>query len=134
VFPADSRIGDIGFIDKEWIENRVYTLNSELYDGEVNQDRVKNIGQFLHDIEKGMATNSLLLLEASGGAWILQTPPLRKSPLMPKELELFRYHCQEYAVDFSEHKRIYRGTFTPSKLSFPQQNFQFQSKKRQKPG
>lgn len=139
VFPAESRISDIDFIDKEWIENRVYTLNSKLYDGEVDQDRVKNIDQFLKDIEKGERMNSLVLLEASGGAWILQTSPFRKSPLMPKELELFRYHCGAHGYSWanslaSEGKRIYRGTFTPSKLSFPQQNLQLQSKKRQRPG
>jgi len=133
-FPIDSRQVDVDYIDKEWIENRVYTLDSELYEGEVNEDRVKSIGRFLDDIEKGENMHSVVLLEATSGAWILQTPPFRTSPLVAKQLEVFNYRCTRSSwsgVSF-EKKGIYRGTFTPSKLNFPEPDLESPRNKRQR--
>jgi hypothetical protein len=126
-FPPDSRRQDILNIDKEWIENRVYTLESEMYPDEVSEDRLKNFNGFLSDLERGQNVHSVVMLEASGGAWVLQTPPLKKSPLMAKQFELFNYRFKRrwypdssLADDIGlETTGIYRGTFTPSKLNFP---------------
>ena len=134
LFPTDSNTKDVDYIDKEWVENRIYTLESALYDGEGYGDRFKCINNFLNDVEKDEGMHSVVLLEASGGAWILQTPPFRKSPLMPKQLEVFNYGCprSKYSWELSfTDTRIYRGTFTPSKLNFPEQDLE-NSRKRQR--
>jgi len=134
LFPTNSNTKDVDYIDKEWIENRIHALDSAFYDGEGHGDRFKCINSFLNDVEKDEGMHSVVLLEASGGAWILQTPPFRKSPLMPKQLEVFNYGCpkSKYSWNLSfTNTGIYRGTFTPSKLNFPEQDLE-NPRKRQR--
>jgi len=134
LFPTDSKTTDVDHIDKEWIENRVYALDSALYDGEGQGDRFKCVESFLHDVEKDEEMHSVVLLEANGGAWILQTPPFRKSPLMPKELEVFNYRCPKAKYSWEKHFRntgIYRGTFAPSERNFLQRDLE-NPRKRQR--
>jgi hypothetical protein len=133
LFPTDSNTTDVDYIDKEWIENRVYTLDSALYNGEGQGDRFKCVESFLHDVEKDEEMHSVVLLEANGGAWILQTPPFRKSPLMPKQLEVFNYRCPRAKYNFERYFRntgVYRGTFTPSKRNFPQPDLENHRKRQ----
>lgn len=130
VFPSGSRRRDVEYMDKEWIENRVYTLQVDLYAGEVHENRFKNFENCLRDMEKGDGIHSVVLVEVSSGAWILQAAPFRKSPRMPKQTEVYKYRCRKYPFSNSfDDKGIYRGTFTPSDLAFPQQDHE-NSRKR----
>jgi hypothetical protein len=119
---------------KHGLKTRVYALESALYDGEGHEDRFNCIQSFLNDVEKGEEMHSVVLLEAKNGAWILQTPPFRISPLMPKQLELFNYYGSgSYLRPTSFRKTgIYRGTFTPSKVDFPPQGSVENPRKRQR--
>lgn len=132
VFPSGSYRGDVEYMDKEWIENRVYTLQVDLYAGEAHEDRFKNFESCLRDMEKGEGIHSVVLVEASSGAWILQTAPFRKSPRMPKQTEVYSYRCPKVVYSWNnrfEDKGIYRGTFTPSDLVFPHQDYETSRKR-----
>ncbi|KAK4208738.1 prion-inhibition and propagation-domain-containing protein [Rhypophila decipiens] len=113
--------GNMLYVDKEWIENRIYALELELYDNEVHEDRHENFQSFLTDIDQGENLDSVVLVEATSGAWILQAAPFRKSPRMPKETEVYNYRLDLSWYQFDS-KNIYRGTFTPSDLVFPSQD------------
>jgi len=127
LFPPLSTTGYVDYIDKEWIENRLFNLESTLYEGEGHEDRFKCAESLFKDMEKNMKIHSILLLEANSGAWILQTPPFRRSPRMPKEFEIFKYWAGYF--DKFEEGNTYRGTFTPSRLAYSQPDPQ-KSRKR----
>jgi len=127
LFPPQSTTKYVDYIDKEWIENRLYNLESTLYEGEGHEDRFKCAESLFKDLKKNLKVHSILLLEENSGAWILQTPPFRRSPRMPKEFEIFNYWARYF--DKFEEMTIYRGTFTPSRLAYSQSDPQ-NSRKR----
>ncbi|EKJ68580.1 hypothetical protein FPSE_11238 [Fusarium pseudograminearum CS3096] len=108
----------IRYIDRVWLEKRIYTLETELYDKDnPREDR----GQISELLESFFSITSiekhLLLAEASQCSWILQTKPFPWSPRVCKANEIFRLSVLKSSP--LEFKTVYLGTFTSAPMTTP---------------
>jgi hypothetical protein len=97
----------IQYIDRVWIEQRIYTLETQLYDRETYKSIHDSINELLSTFP---GRNSVFLGELDQCLWILQTPPFPWTPRMPKENEIYELQKNTKA-DLWEKKFL--GTFTP---------------------
>jgi hypothetical protein len=97
----------IQYIDRVWIEQRIYTLETQLYDRETYKPIHDSINELLSTFP---GRNSVFLGELDQCLWILQTPPFPWTPRMPKENEIYELQKNTKA-DLWEKKFL--GTFTP---------------------
>jgi hypothetical protein len=95
----------VKFIDRVWIEQRIYHLETQLYTQEVYEtDRLGTV-ELLQTLPGG---NVLVFAEIGQCSWILQTRPFPWTPRMPKENEI-------YALELSLNlwTKKFLGSFTP---------------------
>jgi hypothetical protein len=102
------------YLDRPWIEKRIYELEEELStpgDPQTIFDRIKT---FLEVISYGPSNRAVAILgEPNECAWILQTKPFEWKARMPKETEVYLLQL----ISYNEHKSVWDrellGSFTP---------------------
>ncbi|KAK6530802.1 hypothetical protein TWF281_007639 [Arthrobotrys megalospora] len=123
-------------LDRLWLEQRIYDLEERAFVAREPMAAHQQINDFLVSIsdpeEIGDKINSVVILEATQGAWILQSQPFPWTPIPPKENQIFLLsrttRDQPTAINVK-----YHGTFTAHKPVAAYSN-QFDSKKRSSPG
>ena len=95
----------IGFLDRVWIEQRIYELETNLYTGEDSKSDKWGIVELLKTLTSQYC---LLLGEIDRCLWILQTEPFPWTPRMPKANEIYQVHRQSKCWH-----RKFLGSFTP---------------------
>jgi hypothetical protein len=95
----------VEFIDRVWIEQRIYHLENQLYTQQVYKTDRLGTEELLQNTPN---RNSVVFAEIDQCSWILQTPPFPWSPRMPKENEI-------YAIEMSLNlwRKKFLGSFTP---------------------
>ncbi|KAE9362631.1 hypothetical protein N431DRAFT_490391 [Stipitochalara longipes BDJ] len=95
------------FIDRVWIEQRMYHLETQLYTQEVYKTEHLSITELLQNLPN---KTIIVLAEIGQCSWILQTRPFPWSPRMPKENEIY---ALEVTPPHNIWKKIFLGSFTP---------------------
>jgi hypothetical protein len=95
----------IQYIDRVWIEQRIYHLETQLYTQEAYKTDHWSIAELLKDLP---SKNSVFLGEIDRCLWILQTKPFPWTPRMPKENEIY-----ELVSEGKKWHKKFLGSFTP---------------------
>lgn len=114
-FILDKSYADVGLLekmDRVWLEQRLRVLESESYEGKGVPSAILQVGHLFQEIERKDGLYSVHLIEASQGAWILQTPPFPWTSVAPKDNEIFRLTSTPRPNPNLEGSK-YLGTFTP---------------------
>lgn len=101
----------INFIDRVWIEQRVYQLEEDLY-AEITPGSVIHGGDELFaELQSEVKETGIIILgELNQCFWMLQTHPFPWKARVPKETEIYRLAKTRTS---SAWKRTYLGTYTP---------------------
>lgn len=98
----------IKYVDRVWIEQRIYQLEDEIYDQAVST-KFERTKELLKEIEGGFNWGCVFLGEVEHCAWMMQTAPFPWKAKMPKESEIYFLQWKNN-LDW---ERKYIGTFTP---------------------
>lgn len=104
----------IEYIDRVWIEQRVYRLEEEFYAQSFSRSTVVNGQELFAEFQsESKETGVVFLGELDHCLWMLQTQPFPWKARIPKETEI--YKLAKTTAD-SGWERIYLGTYTPRKF------------------
>ncbi|KAI9856456.1 MAG: hypothetical protein M1813_009112 [Trichoglossum hirsutum] len=95
----------IRFLDRVWIEQRIYELETTIYTGEDFKPGQWSIAELLKTLTSRYC---VLLGEVDRCLWILQTEPFPWTPRMPKANEIYQARWQSGGWH-----REFLGSFTP---------------------
>ncbi|KAI9783540.1 MAG: hypothetical protein M1839_003710 [Geoglossum umbratile] len=95
----------IRFLDRVWIEQRIYELETTIYTGEDSKSGQWSIAELLKTLTSRYC---VLLGEVDRCLWILQTEPFPWTPRMPKANEIYEARWQSGGW-----RRKFLGSFTP---------------------
>ena len=115
----------IKYIDRVWIEQRVYRLEEELYAQSAPRSATARGEELLAEFPlESKETGIVFLGELDQCLWMLQTQPFPWKARIPKETEIYKL---EKSTSSSAWERIYLGTYTPRTLqpytSYPKSAF-----------
>lgn len=101
----------IHFIDRLWIEQRVYQLEEELHAENGSRSVVHDGDELFAELQLEYKETGIVVLgELDQCFWMLQTPPFPWKARIPKETEIYKV---ERTLTSSTWKRTYLGTYTP---------------------
>ena len=104
-------------VDRVHLEQRIYQLETEVYEGETNKAPAQQMSDLLVEtLEQYNRDIPVFLCEAITCAWFIQKKPFLWSPRVPRESEIFKFTKEYFAPTFSTH---YLGTFTSKKSQVP---------------
>jgi hypothetical protein len=95
----------IRFLDRVWIEQRIYELETNIYTGEDSKSDKWSITELLQTLT---SRHCILLGEIDRCLWILQTEPFPWTPRMPKANEIYQVQWQGRGW-----QKKFLGSFTP---------------------
>jgi len=95
----------IKFLNRVWIEQRIYELETNIYTREDSKSGKWSITELLKTLQ---SKHCVLLGEIDCCLWILQTEPFPWTPRMPKANEIYQVKWQG-----SGWHRKFLGSFTP---------------------
>ncbi|KAH0536310.1 hypothetical protein FGG08_006803 [Glutinoglossum americanum] len=112
----------IRFLDRVWIEQRIYELETTIYTGEDSKSDQWSIAELLKTLTSRYC---VLLGEVDRCLWILQTDPFPWTPRMPKANEIYQeipgiFHPSEFqepSITYSRQNHISIRHIQITKLS-----------------
>jgi len=96
------------YVDRVWVEQRIYQLEDELSDQVVSKTRFEQAEKLFAELEVESKFGYVFLGEVDHCEWMMQTTPFPWKAKMPKESEI--YFLQREILGWV---RKYIGTFTP---------------------
>lgn len=104
-------IGWIEYIDRVWIEQRVYQLEEEFYAQSTPRSTIAQGEELFAELQcEYKETGIVILGELDHCLWMLQTQPFPWKARIPKEAEIFKLAKTPTG---SAWERTYLGTYTP---------------------
>ena len=119
----------IDFIDRVWIEQRVFQLEEEIHAQGALRSAIHDGNELFAEFPtETKETGVVILGELDQCFWMLQTPPFPWKARMPKETEIYKVSRTHAKPTW---KRTYLGTYTPRAFgSYQTGNYPFHDQPR----
>ena len=111
-------MGDIGpkthYIDRPWIERRVYEAEQETYQPSFWDNPSQNVNRIFGEVwgESNKKAIVVILTELEHCSLMVESPPFPQEPRKPRETEIFEFHHDNLSWKWL---RTYAGSYCPRK-------------------